>query len=264
MRAFSKKVMGILSQTHLGSVVDLYSSLQGFHQIPVNLSAKDIPMRNTRLFSLIRGLSLFAIITLIGVSSREVTAQGLASAFSQKESPAQAESMGFLKEYLLYGADSSWQGMESKNAYKLNSEGDASGIKFFFLNTQPEHDGKRGVGVNVHPVGDGSCGLIYGYRADPSRYFLVLVDARQNLRVLERSPEGFHEMLSITIDVQGPVRLDLVEKGSEIEIHVNKVNMLSIGNDRIGTGGVGIAAVGNGNFVFSDFTLDVNEASTQR
>lgn len=169
-----------------------------------------------------------------------------------------AASMDLLQEHLLYGIDGDWSGRVAGRDYQLSSRAAEGGIQYFWVQTKPETEGRRSLSVNVDVLRGGSAGLIYGFQENPKSYFLILLDAERTLHVYERSPDGFQEILSSTTQGSSPARLELVENGQEISVRVDGNNLLSLGNDRVGRGGFGIAAMNAGDYRFGDFKFAVN------
>ncbi len=195
------------------------------------------------------------------VATPPVTSQsGLVSDANQPAQNSRGSSnLQALDPVLLFGIEEQYRGSTLKDgSYRLESKADESSIKFFYADNPTDTYGRRSIVTNLKIEGPGSAGLIYGYQKNPTRYFLFLLDANQNFRVLERGPDGFSEMINMSVDGDGGFELKLTESGSEVSVSLNGQNLLSIGNDRIGVGAVGIATIGAGQFDFQKFETSIN------
>lgn len=160
---------------------------------------------------------------------------------------------------LIFGEEEQYRGMaQSDGSYRLESKADDSSVKYFYADNPPDTYGRRTIVTDARVTGPGSAGLIYGYQQNPTRYFLFLLDANQTFRVLERSPDGFSEMINMSVDASDRYELKLIEKGSEVSVLLNGQNLLSISNDRTGMGAVGLATIGAGSFEFQKFEVQTN------
>jgi hypothetical protein len=163
--------------------------------------------------------------------------------------------MGVLTECLLYGEETDWRGSASPQGYLLQSKSGPGEIKYFYHNTRPELEGKRTLGLHFMVQGPGSAGLIYGLNLEQQRYYLILVDETATLRILARTPDGFSEMLSTSVQASAPFDLQLQEQGQDVHVSLNGHKLLSFSNEWTGRGGIGIAALGSGNYAFRSFSL---------
>ncbi len=171
-----------------------------------------------------------------------------------------AASLGPLGPVLLYGIDGDYRGsVRPDGGYLLESKADEGNIQFFYTDNPQGTYGQRKIRLNFATTGPGSAGLIYGYQQDPNRYFLFLLDANRTFRVLERAPEGFSEMINMSVDSSRTDELVLVENGMEVQVSLNGQNVLSLSNDRIGVGAVGLATLGAGDFEFQKFEIETNQ-----
>lgn len=207
--------------------------------------------------------SLIAIGALLFVSASELNAQGFTKAFEQPEllvraEARQASSMGELMDTLSYGQDGSWSCEAEESDYRLSSSAEGD-IKYFWIDTDRQYYGTRSYGVTVDVGKSGLAGLIYGYSETPKTYYLIVVDANNTLRVFDRNPDGFTEVLSSTFSgsKSGEVRLEIKENDNSIDVYVNGENMVGYGNNRTGQGAIGIAAISGGSYLFSDFEVEV-------
>lgn len=157
---------------------------------------------------------------------------------------------------LLYGVEEQYRGsVQPDGGYRLESKADESNIKFFYADNPKDTYGRREIRANFEIDGSGSAGMIYGYQENPSRYFLFVLDANQTFRVLERTDEGFSEMINMSVDGGRNSELVLRENGSEVQVSLNGQNLISLSNDRTGMGAVGLATIGAGTFKFQKFQI---------
>lgn len=171
-----------------------------------------------------------------------------------------ASNLAPLQGILLYGIEDLYRGSGLPDgSYRLESRSDNDSVKFFYSDNPPDTYGRRSVVANLKVDGRGAAGLIYGYQKDPTRYFLILVDAEKNLRILERGPDGFAEMLSMSTDGGVVQELKLLENGSEVSVSLNGQNLLSLSNDHTGVGAVGVATLGAGTFEFQKFEVLIHQ-----
>lgn len=171
-----------------------------------------------------------------------------------------ATKLGPLGPVLLYGTDEDHRGtVQPDGSYRLESKADAGSIPFFYTDNPQGTYGQRQIQLNFVTAGPGSAGLIYGYQQHPSRYFLFLMDEKRTFRVLERTPDGFSEMINMSVDSSRGDELLLVENGMEVQVMLNGQSVLSLGNDRMGVGAVGLATVGAGSFEFQKFEIETSQ-----
>lgn len=171
-----------------------------------------------------------------------------------------ATKLGPLGPVLLYGIDHDYRGtVQPEGGYRLESKADEASVQFFYTDNPQGTYGQRQIRLNFTTTGPGSAGLIYGYQQDPTRYFLFLMDEKRTFRVLERTPEGFSEMINMSVDSSRTNELSLVENGMEVQVSLNGQNVLSLSNDRIGVGAVGLATVGAGSFEFQKFEIETSQ-----
>ncbi|MEM9418214.1 MAG: hypothetical protein AAGA25_04035 [Planctomycetota bacterium] len=188
---------------------------------------------------------------------------------AEEQAPQEAKQLGVLAPFLLYGEQTNgpWIGRTDGNGYRLINPDDPDAITYFFIETNPEVDGKRTISAQVAVLqGDGKIGLFYGYQEDPKEYFLLVLDATGRLQAYHRPPEGglieaFHVNLEGQVDENGNpagmlvVTLKIVEDGKAATAYVDDVEVGTFEGPAIGTGGIGIAGFGrvDGLFVNFDF-----------
>ncbi|MBL8892519.1 MAG: hypothetical protein JNL67_21260 [Planctomycetaceae bacterium] len=161
-----------------------------------------------------------------------------------------------LAPVLLYGVEEQYRGAaQPDGSYRLESQADESNIKFFYADNPRDTYGRREIRANFEFDGSGSAGMIYGYQQNPIQYYLFLLDANETFRVLERTAEGFSEVINMSVEGGKKHELVLRENGSEVQISLNGQNMISLSNDRTGMGAVGLATIGAGTFHFRKFEI---------
>lgn len=174
--------------------------------------------------------------------------------------------MGPLSQYIQTGAQGSWEIFDEGGAAIFRNQRGEGDITFYYVGSPPEVEGRREITVNMGVIeGDDSsqAGLIYGYQENPRSYFIFTVSGTGTVRLNERTPQGWEERMSSTIGGLDPsnVTLSIIENGNEISLLVNGRGGTSIGNDRIGRGGVGIVAAGIGTYGFKGFDVSTRDGS---
>ncbi len=184
---------------------------------------------------------------------------------------ARAESMGPLVDTLSYESDGTWISKTDGNGFRLINPETPDDIRYYFLQTLPELDGRRTIEVQTVVLqGNGMSGLLYGFQDDPKQYYLLTTDRSGTIRLLHRTPEGpMEQKFSAERNVEDGadasdeptnptlVKFTLVEDGQGVEIFVNDESLGTFEGSATGTGGVGIVAAGTIDAVFLDF--DVRE-----
>lgn len=204
-------------------------------------------------------------VTLTLTGSVVVSAQPAA----EEPAPQDAKALGVLAPFLLYGeqANGPWIGQTDGNGYRLINPDDPDAITYFFVETNPEIDGKRTISAQVAVLqGDGKVGLFYGYQDDPKEYYLLVLDATGRLQAYHRPPEGglieaFHVNLEGQVDENGNpagllvVTLKIVEDGKTAKAYVDDVEVGTLQGPTVGNGGIGIAGFGRVDGLFVNFDL---------
>ena len=181
---------------------------------------------------------------------------------SEEAESQTAESLGYLKEILNYGVKGNWTGSVEGMSYRLYGPEAGNDIRYYQGVTPEETWGKRTIKLKVDVRSGTAAGMIYGFQENPTRYYMIIVSGDNELKVMERTPDGFAERMAISLEAnEEPVALEVREKGNYIDLFVNGNNVIGFGNDSVGKGGAGIIAVNSGDYVFSDFELTVDESS---
>ena len=140
---------------------------------------------------------------------------------------------------------------------------DPGAIRYYYLFADPAKEGKRTVSLDVSlkdPDPSGLGGILYGFKEDPRSYYLFTVSAEGLVHLHFFSPNGFEERIASSVDGLDPsnVTLSIVEDGDSISLMANGQEISGISNNRIGSGALGIVAVGRGTFGFRNFDIAVN------
>ncbi len=192
---------------------------------------------------------------------RRLLSAGLFAAAIAAAATASAQPAGFgpLDTVLTSGPDGAWTRTRSGGSFELLNTAAPNALKYFFVATGEE--GRRRVGVDVR-IEDGGqlshAGLLYGYVREPLSYYIFTLEA-ENTVALRRFEGGAMNAMFTTSGGTvraGINRLEIAERGTEIDLFVNGSRIGSIGNEGIGSGAIGIAAWGTGRFIFSGFAVE--------
>jgi len=148
------------------------------------------------------------------------------------------------------GQDDTWRFVNTGESFEIENIGNAGAIRYYFVAPTPGTEGKRKIEatVSIHPESEGSAGLLYGLSDTRDLYHVVAIDAQGLLTIFRRDGSGFRTMSQQSSDAfsaEGMNHLILEESGDEITIFLNGTKMGSVGGDRFGFGGTGLAAVGD-------------------
>lgn len=169
--------------------------------------------------------------------------------------------MGPLSEIVFTGPKDGWTGTMESGVYWLeNTAGKADDIRYFYTAPAPVPGagGERFAGVDVltgQIAADDRAGLLYGYQDSPLSYYMIMISGGGDVEVFRRDDQGFDRVMSSSSDATktDTVRIEIREKGNELTILANGASVGILQNDRIGTGLVGIAAVGASRFGFTNY-----------
>lgn len=179
--------------------------------------------------------------------------------------PAVAEgppTMGPLAPYIeLDSQDGPWRLSEQDGALVFENDGDANAVTYRYV--QPQ---QRPLSVSVETTATGSgtglsgAGLLYALQGEGAGrlYYLFLLQADGTTSVFRRDQSGVNRMLATKrddLDTSQPVELGIEETTEGATFTVNGERMGTIGARGVGSGAVGIAAVGQGRFAFEDFRV---------
>lgn len=157
------------------------------------------------------------------------------------------------------GQDDTWRFVNTGDSFEIENIGNPGAIRYYFVAPTPGTEGSRRIeaGVSIHPDSKGAAGLLYGLKEARDRYHLVTLDAQGVLTVFRRDDSGFRPMLEQSSDAfsaEGVNHLVLEENGDTIAFSLNGSKMGSVGGDRFGFGGTGLAAVGDVRAFFTFFS----------
>jgi hypothetical protein len=180
-----------------------------------------------------------------------------------------AGTMGPLESYVLQGAEDTWEGTLSEDAYRLESKGTEAGqTRYFFV--EPTRDENRfwtvAVKVKLEPgAGDEDlsfAGIICAVTSQPRTYLAFGFDSKGRLSLLRRNDEGMRLLWTDKENPSDPTtfnELRVVESEGRYEVLVNGERIRGFNVNISIDGGIGIIANGRGGFLFRDFTLKPSE-----
>ncbi|MEM7226055.1 MAG: SH3 domain-containing protein [Pseudomonadota bacterium] len=175
-------------------------------------------------------------------------------------------SMGVLTDVLLVGdeAGSGWIGSFIEEAYQLSNGGEENASRFFFY--RPDRAPGEGVSFSVRVEGERApgvdnfaLGLLYGYQGEGKPYYALVTDGSGRVIFFRRSGKGVEQLISIDRDGlkgQEPLVLEIIETGEGIDLYADGEQFSGFDSEGIGNGGVGIIAIGTGQFLYADFAVE--------
>lgn len=148
------------------------------------------------------------------------------------------------------GQDDTWRFVNTGDSFEIENIGNPGAIRYYFVAPTPGTEGRRRIeaGLSIHPESGGAAGLLYGLNETRDLYHVVALDAQGVLTVFRRDGSGFRAMSQQSSDAfsaDGVNHLVLEESGDTITFTLNGTKMGSVGGDRFGFGGTGLAAVGD-------------------
>lgn len=172
--------------------------------------------------------------------------------------------MGLLNQYLPPGQQGAWKIHPEAGSVVLENSGGSGDITYYYVNSEPAIEGRREISVEVGLLRSGAgsmAGLLYGYQENPKSYYIFALNGSNTINLYQRSASGFELRMSQQLGerLNNQARLAIREQGNTISLLVNGREVSSFGNDSIGRGGVGIAAVDVGVYRFSDFQVNSSE-----
>ncbi len=177
------------------------------------------------------------------------------------------EHMGMLRDVVLMGQqpDGPWVGSVAGEQYVLQNDRDPGSIHYAYGHglALPE---RLNLSVTVQVTGESpadgglvtGAGLLYAFEEAPLSYYALVLSGDGTLRLLQRSRAGLIEVDAITIspfDPAMPHRLRLIEYAEGFSAFVDERDGIDVYSPAVGTGTVGIVAVGAGRFAFQDFSV---------
>jgi hypothetical protein len=172
--------------------------------------------------------------------------------------PAGAATLGPLE--FTPGVEGDWQVGEAGGVVVLENRA-VSGTSYWTW-AGTEDDGTHGrrtisLEVALDKPGEGAgAGILYGMAADQSSYFVFLLFPGGRTGLYRYAGGSFTELLTFTSDtVATHAVLEIRERGGEIGLAVDGVEVGSYGGEGIGAGGVGIHVEGLGRFRLISFAV---------
>lgn len=181
--------------------------------------------------------------------------------------------LGALTTYLQEGEDGVWRSEYADNAFWLENAEDEGAIRYYYADFDHREAGTRRIGVDVSFVNvapGGRAGLIYGYDNTNGNYYLITLSPEGEFATYRRDENGVRQLGGSSVNLSGNTqRIEVQERGREIEFLVNGRSMGSLQSAGTGSGAAGIAALGIGRFGFNQYTstgsavrVDESERST--
>ena len=173
--------------------------------------------------------------------------------------------MNELNQVLQAYSDEMWTLQNDQGAVVLENKNAPGQITYNYLNANAGEAGQRVITVDVemlHGGGQSHAGILYGYQNEPRSYYLFTVSGNQSINFFQFDRQnGLQQKMgwSLSKSVTQKTNLTIREKGQEIEILIDGVVKSSYGNSSIGNGGIGIVAVDQGQYRFSNFDLTLAE-----
>lgn len=171
--------------------------------------------------------------------------------------------LGSLTPYLQDGSDGVWRGEYADNAYWLENFDDSGAIRYYYGDFDRREAGSRRIGVDLRFENTSSgarAGLVYGYDSSDGSYYLITLSPGGEFGTFRRDDNGVRQLGSSSAKLSGKSqRLEIQERGAEVEFFVNGRSMGSLQSSGTGSGAAGIAALGIGRFGFNQYrsTSDV-------
>ncbi len=165
--------------------------------------------------------------------------------------------LGPLAPYLQEGGDGVWRGEYRENAFWLENFEDDGAIRYYYADFDRREAGSRRIGVDLsfdQVAPGGRAGLIYGYDGSSGNYYLITVSPDGEFATYRRDENGVSQIGGSTVRLSGGTqRLEVQERGREIEFLVNGRSMGTLQSAGTGGGAAGIAALGIGRFGFNQY-----------
>ncbi|MEM9173353.1 MAG: hypothetical protein AAGA84_11690 [Pseudomonadota bacterium] len=173
--------------------------------------------------------------------------------------------MGALEDIITAEQGQTWTVAPNNGGWNLTNEHANGAIRYYYVDEAPGTGGSREISVDVAVTGDAysMAGLLYGFRDQPRSYYLYTLAGDQSVHLYHYSNGEMSQKMQLGLDGLGDqVTLGLVEHGQEIALLVNGEERSRIGNNSIGSGGVGVVAVNTGEYDLHNFTLNAQRTQT--
>jgi hypothetical protein len=170
---------------------------------------------------------------------------------------------------LLEGQEGQYEGAIENGAYVLRHHGDAGMVRYHFLTALPDQPERslRDAGVSVVVSGDfataenrtAGAGLVYRLDPDTRTYFAFALLGDGRYGAFKRDRTRLQRIIHATSSAirQGePNELTMrPNRGNGVDLFINGTQVGSVASSDITGKAVGLIAIGNGRFVFDEFTV---------
>jgi len=157
------------------------------------------------------------------------------------------------------GVDAPWSYSLNAGAVTISNSTDVGALQYFFAEVPDQKDRAVAVDMYIDPASgaDGFGALMFGFDTTERRYGLVALHGDGRVTLYMRDMGGFTPMISTSLETKptGWVRLDLQERGDEVEWRLNGERLGSMSRQGLGSGAVGIAAGGLVHASFANFSV---------
>ena len=169
-----------------------------------------------------------------------------------------ADGLGPLKDAVSLGEADGWTGSMDAGVYQLENGSDPTAIRYYYTGYTEGEGGSRSAQVDVafegaHP--DARAGLLYGFRKDPRFYYMIVASPAGEVEIYRRDGQDFGMTMASSFEPSdtGYARIAVDENGSELAVRVNGEEVASFQSDGVGSGSIGIVALGVGRFGFTNY-----------
>jgi hypothetical protein len=197
-----------------------------------------------------------------------ITIAALGALAAAPGAKAQGDAFGPLSTLLVDGATAPWSQRMTDDGYVLQNATADRAIRLFWSTPNAASFGARTVTAEVE-IGlaqDSSrVGILYGYREDPTFYFMYVLQADGTVALYRRDETGINQVLSTgAAGVQDGVnQLSIEESGPNLRLFVNGTNTATINTGGTGAGALGVVAWGTGQFVIHSYSELVDASVLQ-
>lgn len=193
-----------------------------------------------------------------------------AAAQAYREDFAALDPGDALHGFLLQGQDGQYHGAIENGAYVLRHRGDPTMVRYHFLTALPDQPERtlRDARLSVVVSGDfattaenrtAGAGLVYRLDPDMRTYFAFVLLGDGRYGVFKRDRNRLQRIIHATssaIRRGEPNELAMrPNQGNGVDLFINDTQVGSVASSDITGGAVGLTAIGNGRFVYDDFTV---------
>ena len=169
-----------------------------------------------------------------------------------------ADGLGPLQDAVSLGEADGWTGSMDAGVYQLENGSNPTAIRYYYTGFTEGEGGSRSARVDValegaHP--DARAGLLYGFRENPRFYYLIVASPAGEVEIYRREGPDFGMTMASSFEPTdtGYARIAVEENGSELAVRVNGEEVSSFQSEGVGSGSIGIAALGVGRFEFTNY-----------